>query len=319
MRSIIPRLIAVRNQRPMTPGIKVNLYRGYEYQSLINAMNATNLSVECVMVGDSYYMTHLGLPSTQLNEAQKAESISLLPELVNEVYQAIKNQKNRESSPFLMADMPGSLSLDQEEKILDLFKLSGAVSVKFEPVDEANCKRLIQKVRTRKMLPTVHLGYKPQVNDNQLYGSSYEAIETLKLELLKLKELGAECVIFERISEIANQILSQFAVCIGLLPYSIFSGKACFGGQSLNIWDSTVKPEKTSIFFPPTACLVRDDVEQSYNEQCIETCISQLLTLTASQLFPPSPRNSIPLEEQLRIASAIVDGDEWEYHAKHLA
>lgn len=301
MSDLVSTLIKKRIQNPQRPGIKVNLYHDYEFDALAEVLKGQRYQVESVMVGDSYYMTHLNQTSTKLTHDQKAQSIDLLPELVNEVSRAMDNYQSLFAMPFLMADVPDGLSATQVDVILTGFKQAGATCVKFEPTGPEHCSALIAAIKKQGLLPAVHMGYKPQINANQLYCSDKGSLEKYKEELIALKQAGAAVVIFERISEVANKVLTQFSIELGLLPYSIFSGKAYLGGQSLNIWDSVVKQETHSVFFPPTACLQRSDVEASYKKPCIQKCIRDLLCLTINQVFPPSPRNNIPVENLISI------------------
>jgi len=81
----IGELIQRRYEDPFQPGIKVNLYRDYEYRAMARAVAALPMcDIESVMVGDSYFMTHLGRSSTQLDRATSLQALELLPPLIAE-------------------------------------------------------------------------------------------------------------------------------------------------------------------------------------------------------------------------------------------
>lgn len=294
----IDRLLSNRTNQVHQPGIKVNLYHGYEYEAMKDALNNQVDLVESVMVGDSYFMTHLGQASTTLTAAQREESLTLLPNLILEVRHAINQHADASHRPLLMADVPEGLSEEQTTVILDRFEENGADIVKFE-VENTKDLSIARAISQRDMIPAIHLGYTPQHNDNKLYGISKEEITDLKASVLAAKSQGVRVVIFERLSEVANQILSEFSVSQGILPYSIFSGRAPFGGQSLNIWDSVVKPSKASIFFPPTSTILRSEVEEKYTTKNISIAFKNLFTLAVNNVFPPSPRNNLSIDTVL--------------------
>jgi len=299
-------IIRRRYENPFQPGIKVNLYRNYEYRAMAKAIaNLANNPIESVMVGDSYFMTHLEGQSTQLTLEQSQLAKKILPELVAEVRLEIERNEFGIKKPLLMADIPDGLSESELLKILEDYKKAGADMVKLELESEGELW-LIRAITDLNMIPAIHLGYTPQKNDNKTYGTTTSEISVFKAIINAGIEAGVQSVIFERVAEVANQIMTKYCLDRGLLPYSIFSGRAPLGGQSLNVWDSVVIPTRQSIFFPPTSVIRREQIELEYNEKLITECFKKLVTLTVANVFPPSPRNNIELESYMSLLKESV-------------
>jgi hypothetical protein len=297
----IKQLIENRYANPFRPGIKVNLYRGYEYRALAQALrDLAQNPVESVMVGDSYFMTHLNAETTQLNPEQSQHARQVLPELIAEIRLAIDADTTLAQKPLLMADVPSGLADNEIRQILQAYKTAGADMIKLEllSLDEF---WIVREIRGLGLIPAMHIGYVPQKNENKTYGTSRSEIINFQDLILQGIEAGVECVIFERLTEVSNQILTRFCLEHGVLPYSIFSGRAPLGGQSLNVWDAVVLPSRQSIFFPPTSVLPRAKVGKEYQEDLIADCMRKLIRLTVAQVFPPSPRNNIELSSYLEI------------------
>jgi ketopantoate hydroxymethyltransferase len=141
-----------------------------------------------------------------------------------------------------------------------------------------------------------HIGYAPQKNNNRKYGKTLqEALELIALVRIA-GDCGASVIILERIDEVINQIL-----CVpsksGLPIYSIFSGKAVGGGQSLNVWDAVYTPAFKSHFFPPTSRYTPDTYPDSYTQHTIANCFYHLLKMTLDGEFPKSSSTSVPLKD----------------------
>lgn len=282
-------------------GLKINLYRDFEYKAVARAIADLKLkNVESVMVGDSYFMTHLGRHTTQLSEQDLTLSKTLLPGLVAEVRQEIDKNEYNIPKPALMADIPGGLTPKETLAITADYIQAGADIIKLEILEQADLWPLLE-VGNQHHQWAIHIGYTPQKNENRVYGNDAEEIGRLKRLLDQGIAAGAQFVIFERVTEIANQILTRHALDHGVIPYSIFSGKARFSGQSLNVWDAVVKSGRESIFFPPTAMIERDKVTTHYTDELINTCISKLLKLATANVFPPSPHHKISVDTYLSI------------------
>lgn len=293
--------IKQRTVHPFKPGIKVNVYRDYEYRALAQAIHERHIdSVESVMVGDSYFMTHLGRASTRLSLEDSRLAITELPRLVAAIRREIDKDEHGIRKPLLMADIPDGLDRAQMEDVVLRFRDAGADMIKLEVVDEGDLW-VIPRVHAAGMMSGVHLGYNPQKNENRTYGRSVAEIRAYMDLLDEARAAGSSFVIFERLTELGNMLLTRHAIQRGLLPYSIFSGRAPLGGQSLNLWDSVVKPDRKSIFFPPTAYLGRAEVPERYTAEAIRLCIGKLLVLTMANVFPSSPRNQMEVEDYITI------------------
>ncbi|MBT2787782.1 MULTISPECIES: hypothetical protein [unclassified Halomonas] len=302
MNDRVNEILEKRKKFPNNPGMKINLYYDYEYISLASSLRKNSIeNIESVMVGDSYFMTHMGLPSTRLNKELTNEAINILPSLIKEVRVAIdSNEIENVSPPLLMADIPDGISSSELLKIVNEYLKNGADIIKIEAETISDLWPL-KEIDISPKYWAVHIGYTPQKNDNRVYGGSVEEIKELENVLDVAANLGARFVILERLTEIANSVLTEIAVKKNVVPYSIFSGRAFLGGQSLNIWDAVVKAEKESIFFPPTATIDRSDVKDKYNNLLIEDCITKLIGLCKANVFPPSPRNPVSVDEFLSI------------------
>ena len=95
-------------------------------------------------------------------------------------------------------------------------------------------------------------------------------------------------LVLERVTQEVNE-----AICRNnrddLLIYSIFSGRATFGGQSLNVWDSVFVPPFKASFFPPTAKYTVDQFLDVYNCATIAEHMAELMAMTGRGEFPKSP------------------------------
>jgi ketopantoate hydroxymethyltransferase len=307
----VAEMLLRREREPQAPGIKVNLYRDYEYRALAEALErvqgAASMNIETVMVGDSYFMTHLGRSSTNLSPEDSQLAFDLLPKLIAELRVEIDQHELTVGRPLLMADIPSGLDEAQTRAIIQRFADEGADIVKAEAVTEDDLWPL-DAIREVGLLGALHLGYTPQSGVNRTYGLTTDEVGGyLRMLTLGRERHGASFVILERLAEVANVVLTRHAIALGLLPYSIFSGRAPFGGQSLNIWDAVVKSEKSSIFFPPTAYLERAEVESKYATPAIARCIERLLKLTRAGIFPPSPNNRLDVDTCLGILSTTLD------------
>src|SRR5690606_4203129 len=93
------------------------------------------------------------------------------------------------------------------------------------------------------------------------------------------------------------QALSSFHGPDALPSYSIFSGQARYGGQSLNVWDSVFTPPFKARFFPPTAKYSTEAYPSLYTVETIRTCFHELLDLTLARKFPMDPKHHLSEDE----------------------
>jgi hypothetical protein len=87
----------------------------------------------------------------------------------------------------------------------------------------------------------------------------------------------------------------------------VFSGRARWGGQSLNIWDAVVRPARNAKYFPPTGVIDRSEVDTKYTQELIADRTRELIQLTLAGWFPLSPRTSLTARE----IAEIDDTDPW--------
>jgi len=121
------------------------------------------------------------------------------------------------------------------------------------------------------------------------------------------RDHGACGLTLERVSEPVNRALCQPRA--NALPiYSIFSGKAAGGGQSLNVWDSVFMPECPRRYFPPTATLTRAAYPTGYTEAVIREHMIRLLELTLRGEFPLSPPSQLSAQE----IEGLLEIDPWQ-------
>ena len=298
-----------RYQLPAQVGIKVNAYRDFEIAAMAEAVNGLDCElnpVECVMVGDSYFMTHLDRPSTRLHgDGEQAWGLKVLIGLVGEVRAALDQNFASDQRPFLLADLPdgATLSAATAWSATQGFLDAGADAVKVE-VAGAQELRCVDHLARRGVLVLAHVGYAPQHHKLMRHGETEVAAERLFARARHLRQVGACGLVLEMISEPANQALARPHP--NALPvYSIFSGRARGGGQSLNVWDAVVRTEKDKRLFPPTAILDRADVASKYTSGLIEDRLRVLMEMTLAEEFPLSPPNQrMPPEVAARISAS---------------
>ena len=290
-------------------GVKVNLYRGPEVEGLALALRHPGLReapVECVMVGDSYFMTHLGRPSTRLEPGEREWGVATMVSLVAEVREAL-DRCFGEAAPYLLGDLPDGAAdsvgsaVATAESMLD----AGAEAVKVEIGDDATLGVLA--ALAERGVPVVgHLGYTPQRAGLRRHGDSVEAALAFFAAARRVRDAGARALVLEVVSEPVNRALSRWRP--DAIPvYSIFSGRAACGGQSLNVWDSVFRPAKPAPSFPPTAAYDVADAPRVYTPELIARHLGDLLALTLAGTFPPSPRTSLDAP----VAEAIAAVDPW--------
>jgi hypothetical protein len=152
-----------------------------------------------------------------------------------------------------------------------------------------------------------HLGYTPQDGVNRRHGDTLdEAIELFR-QARAVRDLGACGLVLELVCEPVNRALSDsrgpaFPI------YSVFSGRARGGGQSLNVWDAVFLPEQGKRYFPPTAQAPRSAYPGAYTAAVIEERMTSLLELTLRGEFPLSPPSRLS-DHELDVLAQI---DPWD-------
>ncbi|WP_149183705.1 3-methyl-2-oxobutanoate hydroxymethyltransferase [Streptomyces sp. TRM49041] len=296
---------------PAQLGLKVNAYRGYEIEGLAQALRTPDLAdspVECVMVGDSYFMTHLGRPGTVMSGAAEQEwALATLVGLVAEVRKSTDAEFTAARRPFLLADLPDGATRDTgtARAAAGRFAAAGADAVKVEVAGEAEL-RCVEAVAATGLPTLAHLGYTPQLTRLGRHGDAVDDAMELFAQARRARDAGACGLIVEMVSEPVNQALSR-PHPEGLPVYSVFSGRARWGGQSLNLWDAVVRPAKAGRYFPPTPTLDAADVPTAYTPELIADRMRELIRLTLAGWFPLSPRTALDPRDSARIA----DTDPW--------
>jgi ketopantoate hydroxymethyltransferase len=311
-RQLFKYLNTQRRYSPSIPRLKINIYRDYEVEGVAQAFykikdNRNYCPVECLMVADSYLMTHMGQKSTVLSSRKEQDKFfKIMLDLVREVSGATDRTFQPEDKPFILGDMPDgstdtvSIAVESGIQMVE----AGADAVKLE-IDNENKYEIIDALTQEKILVIAHIGYTPQKGKNQSYGDTFDEAEKIIEVAGRVKEIGGCGLVLERINETVNQFL-----CIpknGALPiYSIFSGKANYGGQSLNVWDSVIKPDFDSSFFPPTATYTRDNYKEFYTVQQVSQSMEQLIQMTMDQKYPKSPKSRL-LQEDINQLISIMN------------
>lgn len=300
-----------RYRVPAQLGIKINAYRDYEVAALAQAVRTPALRdspIECVMVGDSYFMTHLGRPSTVLaGAAEHRWGLDCLAGLTAEVRATLDREFPADRRPFLLADMPDgtTASTASARAAAARFAEAGADAVKIEVTGPREV-RCVAAVAQAGALTLAHIGYAPQRAVLSRHGETLEEALALFAQARRLRDAGACGLIVEMVSEPVNQALAR-PHRDGIPVYSVFSGRARWGGQSLNVWDAVVRPARGTRYFPPTAVIDKSEVGHAYTQDLIADRTRELIQLTLAGWFPLSPRTSLAA----RAVAAIDDHDPW--------
>lgn len=292
-------------------GIKVNLYTAPEVSALAAALDADDLSdcpVECVMVGDSYFMTHLSRPSTRLaTPAERTWGVHALARLVAEVRGALSRDFDPARRPYLIADLPDGTAHEERSLLRAAAAMmdAGADVVKVE-VPDAGAVWSVDRLAHAGFPVIAHLGYTPQGGALRRHGDSLAEALALFALARSVRGAGACALVLEMVDQLVNRLLSSDR-SRGLPVYSVFSGTAPFGGQSLNVWDAVFRPPFRGRYFPPTAAYDAATERHVYTHDVIADRLGDLLRLTVSGAFPLSP----PSKLSERDAAALMAAEPW--------
>ncbi|MEO5373774.1 MAG: 3-methyl-2-oxobutanoate hydroxymethyltransferase [Alphaproteobacteria bacterium] len=287
-------LTGMRERHPDRPRVKVNLYRGAEVAAVAEAAREVarergHESIDCLMVADSYLMTHLGRSSTRLDPAERDWFMDVMCDLTAEVARATAQSFAADTRPFIIGDMPDGAAETPVAALANARRLcaAGADVVKLEVHGEATFAALAE-VAAAGVPAIAHLGYVPQSSANRRYGTTVqEALELFALAR-RARAAGAVGLVLERVTVAVNSRLSAPAAT-GLPVWSVFSGRCRHAGQSLNVWDSVFRPGFAAIGFPPTAELTRESYPAAYTHDTIRSRFAALLRLTLDGHFPILP------------------------------
>ncbi len=287
--------------------IKLNLYRDYEVEAVAqawedNPLLELGIRLDCLMVSDSYLMTHLGRNSTRLARGEQALFLEIMTGLVKEVAHRAM-QLFPDNRPYIVGDMPDGSAANGETALHSADKMvnAGADVIKLE-VHSTSVVTTIERLAREGFRVMAHLGYTPQGEGSGRIGGSLEGAHALFASARQVRDAGAESIVLEKVDEFVHRALVDHPKA--LPSYAIFSGKSERGGQSLNIWDSVFKPDFRARYFPPTARDTTDSFPGAYSRHIISRRISELLSLTAAGEFPLSPPTPLS-QEDLRALAAI--------------
>jgi len=303
----------VRCERPDLARIKVNLYTGAEARAVATAVSrlesAGELSrIDCLMIGDSYLMTHLGRASTRLEtEAEQREVFDLMLGLVRDVAKEALRFPG-DPRPWVLADLPDGAMATPAKAADSISRMigAGADAVKLEVISDSVFD-MIAAAASRGQPTVAHIGYKPQTGANRKYGDTEDEARALMAEARRARDAGAIGLVLERVSQPVMGLISR-PHPRGLPIWSIFCGQAPGAGQSLNVFDSVMKPTFAATGFPPTSSLTRDAFPAGYVHEVIADHFASLLRLAYAGTFPPRLSSALGEAALGRLASIDVWG-----------
>jgi ketopantoate hydroxymethyltransferase len=308
--SILARHVTRRYTARQPVGLKVNLYTGVEVEGLARMVHGPvpDAPMECVMVGDSFFSTHLGRPSTRLaTVAEQAWGLSILIAQVAEVRVAMDTLLPADTA-YLLADLPDGTLDDTTSAMTAARRMvdAGADAVKVEVADLSVLGR-VECIAGAGVPVVAHLGYTPQRGAPRRRGDDYDDARRLFAAARRARDAGACAVVLEMVSEVVNRALNLPAPD-SLPVYSIFSGSAPYCGQTLNVWDAVFRPPTPRRYFPPTATLEPCRDRSRYTAQVVADHLTDLVRLTLDGAFPLSPPTRLTAVEQY----ALLTSGPWQ-------
>ena len=303
----------LRRERPDRARIKVNLYTDAEARAVAAAVAELESAgepsrIDCLMIGDSYLMTHLGRASTRLEgEAEQAEVFARMLGLVKGVAREARDFPG-DPRPWVLADLPDGAASTPAKAVDSIRRMidAGADAVKVEVISPAVFDAIADA--GAKGAPTVaHIGYKPQVGANRKYGDTEEEALALFDEAHRARDAGAFGLVLERVSQPVMGLITR-PHDRGLPVWAIFCGQAPGAGQSLNVFDSVIRPSFAAIGFPPTSTLPRDAFPANYTHAVIARHFAALLKLTYAGTFPPRLSSALDDATLGRLGQASIWG-----------
>ena len=244
---------------------------------------------ECLMVGDSYLTTHLGRSTTHL---PTPEDMAWFQDLSCGLLAGVDKMLDQLAPPrvYLLADLPDG-SAESPSRALTCaqrFLSAGADAVKLEIEGETGL-RCLEVLAHKGISVHAHIGFLPQKAEKRRRGLSVADCRCLAGLARAVRDAGADALVLEMVSRALNERLSIYHPR-GLPVYSIFSGSAPGGGQSLNVWDAVVRPSFKARLFPPTATIDRAQVPEAYHLNLLIDSLQELMALTLDGRFPPPLR-----------------------------
>jgi ketopantoate hydroxymethyltransferase len=302
------------------PRLKINLYRDYEVAAVASAAmklrkEGLPCRVECVMISDSYLMTHMGQSATALEtKEEQAEFFETMKDLTKEVAEEVSCGFPANIRPFVLADMPDGSTRNADIAIENASQMLavGADAVKLELFSPDRFE--IVEALAKAGIPVVsHLGYTPQNGENRPVGNSIDEALDLFAKARMARDAGSIGLVLERVNEFVNQCLCRPSLH-GIPSYSIFSGQSDWGGQSLNVWDSIIKPDFKNSFFPNTATKTRADFPQCYTEEALTASMYELMGQAVALEYPRSPVSKLTQADLRR----VICTDPWRENSQEL-
>jgi ketopantoate hydroxymethyltransferase len=192
--------------------IKLNLYRDYEVEAVAKAL-ADNpvlemgVRLDCLMVSDSYLMTHLGRDSTRLAKGEHALFLEIMAGLVKEVSHRAKEIFPYEA-PYIVGDMPDGSVVNAEIAVrsADRMRGAGADVVKLE-VHSETVIAIVERLTREGFRVMAHLGYTPQGGDGGRVGGSLDGARALFASARQVRDAGAESIVLEKVDEFVHRAL----------------------------------------------------------------------------------------------------------------
>ena len=288
-------------------GLKINLYTAAEVSGLALALadGLAQAPVECLMVGDSYFTTHLGRDGTALTGPdEQARGLAVLVDRVAEVRAAVDALLAPGRLPYLMADLPdGAMDTPQAAlRAAARFTDAGADVVKME-ITHPGLMRCVEHVADAGVPVVAHLGYTPQRGSLSRHGDTVPHAVALFADARRVRDAGACALVLEMVSETVNRALSMPDLT-SLPVYSVFSGSAPYGGQRLNVWDAVFRPPTPRRFFPPTAVFDAERDRERYTPEVIADRLGDLIRRTLADAFPPSPPTRLTVDERYELLAS---------------
>lgn len=271
--------------------VKINLYTPDEVRGLADALARPEVAyapgdIDCLMVADSYLMTHLGRDSTRLTPQEQPAFLDTLCGLVEGVAKTAHAVFTGPARPWVLGDMPDGAAATPAMAVANARRLcdAGADAVKLELGSAAAWDALASIADTG--IPAVaHLGYQPTFNDNRRYGSGPAEAALLVSSAADAARIGAFGMVLERVDP---ALVAMVAAPGGPFPlvWSIFCGTAPYAGYSLNVWDSVIRPPVPRRGFPASASLEVADYPARYTVPTIADHLVAALGLIAAGGYP---------------------------------
>lgn len=315
-REIIKRHVAWRVEHPDATAVKINLYKPVEAEAVALAVQqhpelAEACRVECVMMADSFLMTHLGRKTTVVKDGEHDLLLDFVVSMVADVTIALRESfPDPLSRPFIMGDMPDgpAQAVDTSLAAAERLVAAGSQCVKLEVTSDM-VYDAIEELAKRGIPVIGHIGYTPQGGEssNRRHGGTLEDANAFFARARRVRDAGASGMVLERVAPEVNDALCRNAAR-DFIIYSIFSGRGTYGGQSLNIFDAVIRPDLAGVkFFPPTAKYGRDVFLDVYNRQTIASHLAELMAMTGRKEFPLTAKSTMAAD----VAAAIAEVNPW--------